>query len=63
MPSCSSVVQGFWRMGDSDCETLVKLPRNMHYTAFNGLAFTGFKDETELSKPHNITFKLSAYEN
>ena len=28
--------------------------------AFNGLAFTGFKDETEL---HNITFKLNAYEN
>ena len=41
-------------MGDTDCETLVKLHQNMYYTAFNGVEFTGFKDETELPKPRNI---------
>ena len=56
VPSGSSFVQGFWRIGDSNREILSKLHRIVYYIAFNGLAFTGFEDETELPKPYNIKF-------
>ena len=59
VPSGSSFVQRFWRIGDSNREILSKLHRTVCYIAFNGLAFTGFEDEIELPKPYNI--KFSAY--
>lgn len=59
VPSGSSFAQRFWRIGDNNREILSKLHQTVCYTAFNGLAFTGFEDETELPKSYNI--KFSAY--